>query len=51
MYLLSTRQRNRDKAQLRDGRLPYEALCIPLDRLLAAVDDLLAESAPVGANR
>jgi hypothetical protein len=33
-----------------DG-LPYEALCIPLDRLLIALEDLLAESAPVGADR
>ncbi|MEV5705157.1 hypothetical protein [Actinoallomurus sp. NPDC052274] len=33
------------------GRAVDEALCIPIDRLLTAVEDLLGESAPADANR
>ncbi|MFL6056354.1 MAG: FUSC family protein [Actinoallomurus sp.] len=40
-----------DARRFHPDRLPYEALCIPMDRLLTALDDLLAESTPVEANR
>ncbi|GAA4609145.1 hypothetical protein GCM10023195_36580 [Actinoallomurus liliacearum] len=53
--LRETDGRLRDRLRARrsgpQGRAVDEALCIPIDRLLTALDDLLAESASADTNR
>jgi hypothetical protein len=45
------RERLRARMFRPDGRPTHEALCVPVDRLLSGLDDLLAESSAVDASR
>jgi hypothetical protein len=40
------RERLRARRSRSDGWLVYQSLSVPVDRLLAALDDLLTDSAP-----